>query len=54
MPRIVEQENRIGTLCEDSFEPLSNFTIRYDVEVRAGEDSGFVVEVIRYDGTSLG
>lgn len=33
MPRIVEQENRIGTLCEDSFEPLSNFTIRYDVEV---------------------
>lgn len=46
MPRIVEQENRIGTLCDESFEPLSKFTIRYNVEVRAGEDSSFVVEVI--------
>lgn len=54
MPRIVEQENRIGTLSDESFEPLSNFTIQYDVEVRAGEDSGFMVEVIQYDGTSLG
>ena len=35
---------RFGVACSEDFTPLSNFTLDYVYEVRAGADSGFPVE----------
>jgi len=44
-------ENVFGVFNGDTFvQPLSNFTISFLCEVRAGSESGFLCDVILFNG----
>ena len=56
-PRVRIREgdgDSFGIVAGSKFTPLSNFAIKYLCEVRAGPESGFVVEVTLSNGQRLG
>lgn len=49
-----ENQYRFGIVYPKGFHPLSNFSITYACEVRAGRESGFVCSVNLFNGDYLG
>ena len=49
-----ESQHAFGICSGDEFITLSNFTLEYVCEVRAGVDSGFIVDVTLSNGRNLG
>ncbi len=48
------EEGRFGVACGEEFTPLSNFTLDYVYEVRAGSESGFLASVTLFSGKEQG
>lgn len=45
---------RFGLQSPKGFYPLSNFSLTYVCEVRAGKESGFVCRISLFNGDDLG
>ena len=49
-----DDQYRFGIVSLKGFHPLSNFSLTYKCEVRAGRESGFVCNITLFNGDDLG